>query len=326
MGTHDSASRPPGGQRVGVLMGGRGLGPPALFPHLAGFERRFRELGYVLDDDGRGTDPRGRPVCLDYHWAEPWDDAAVAAEAAGLVEAGCSVIVTSGTTLTLAVKRQTTTIPIVMICDDGDCVGAGVVASLERTGCNVTGSTSAIARLSGIRLELLREAVPGIARVGVVYNPTVPDKVSDLAELDSAARRLAVELLHVELRHPDEIPGAFDAMAEAGADGLIVLSDAVVFRRHKQIADLAAERALPAIYPHRAWVVRGGLMAYGPNMGILYERAADFVEQILRGAQARDLPILEPDGFEFTLNATTAEALGLTLPPALLAKVDSWLP
>jgi putative ABC transport system substrate-binding protein len=317
---------PPGGRSVGILMNGRGMGPARLFPHIQSFERRLGELGYAFASDDEGVTAPGRDLVLEYRWADPWDAAAAALGAAALVEARCSVIVTSGSMLTLAVKQRTDTIPIVMICDDGDCVGAGLVASLERPGGNVTGSTSAVARLSGKRLELLAEACPPLSRVGVLYNPSVPDKASDLARLEATAADLRVELVKLPVQQPDAIPGAFETARLAGAEALLTLSDALVFMRRKQLVELAAQHRLPAIYTHRASVLAGGLMSYGPNMADLYARAADYIDRVLGGARPADLPVAEPDGFELVVNPATAQALGVTLPPSLLAKVDALVP
>lgn len=317
---------PPGGQSVGILMNGRGMGPPGQFPHIASFERRLRELGYAIETDGERAAVPGRDLVLEYRWADPWDSAAAAVGAAALVDARCAVIITSGTMLTLAVKQRTQTTPIVMICDDGDCVGAGLVASLERPGGNVTGSTSAVARLSGKRLALLAEACPSVSRAGVLYNPAVPDKASDLARLEAAAGERHIALTRLPINQPGDIPGAFESARREGVEGLLTLSDALVFMRRKQIAALAAEHRLPAMYTHRASVLAGGLMSYGPNMADLYARAADYMDKILAGARPADLPVAEPDGFELVVNPTTADTLGLTLPPSLLAHVDALLP
>jgi len=295
-------------------------------PHLARLEDRLRELGYRFHVDGQEDDVRDPDTELEYRWVEAWEPEAIAAEAGALVADGFGVIVTSGSVLTLAVMRLTSTIPIVMICDDGDCVGSGIVASLDRPGGNVTGSTSAVSRLCGKRLEILREAAPGTSRVGVLYNPDVPDKVSDLMGLTETAERLQIPLVLLAARHPADIPPLFDVAMRERVDALLTLSDSLIFRRRKQIAELATQNRLPAIYTHRASVEAGGLMAYGPNMADLYARAAEYVDKILCGAKPAALPVGQPTSFEFTFNPAAAQSLGLRLPKPLLSKVEAYLP
>jgi len=205
----------------------------------------------------------------------------------------------------------------------GDPVGLGLVASFARPGGNVTGvSYTAGALMIDKQLQLLQEAVPRVARVAVLLNPASPIYPSAIADLRTAARSLALMLQVVEVRHPDELPAAFAAMAKERAQALLVVQDAVFGLHRSQIAELAVRQRLPSMYGLSASVESGGLMSYGPNLSYQLRQAAVYVDRILKGSRPADLPIEQPTKFELVINARTAKALGLTIPSTLLLRVD----
>jgi ABC-type uncharacterized transport system substrate-binding protein len=221
-----------------------------------------------------------------------------------------------------AAKNATETIPIVMIAVR-DPVGTGLIASLARPGGNVTG-TSGYAGLEIVakQLELLKEAVPKIRRVAILSNPANSYHQLAIREVNVRARSLGVQLQLLEARGPNEFDGAFAAMAKERVGGLLVLSDAMLSSHRARLADLAVRSRLPAAYANRESVEAGGLMSYGPSFLDLFRRSATFVDKILKGAKPADLPVEQPGKFELTINLKAAKALGLTIPPSLLARAD----
>jgi putative ABC transport system substrate-binding protein len=211
----------------------------------------------------------------------------------------------------------TTTIPIV-IPNATDPVSEGLVASLARPGGNVTGLSLTTPQLSGKRLELLKETVPGASRVAVLWNPANSGKILDWAETQRAAHVLGVVLHSLELQSPDDFEAAFLAATMEGADTVIIFADVMFAFNRRRIANLAARHRLPAIYPGRHYVAAGGLMSYGPNIVDVYRRAATYVDKILRGAKPGDLPVEQPTRFDLAINLKTAHALGLTIPRTIL--------
>lgn len=229
------------------------------------------------------------------------------------------MIVALSTPAALAAKQASASIPIV-ITYVGDPVAAGLVASLRRPGGNVTGVSALNVEYSVKWLELLREAVPKLAHVAVLTFPPNPNHALIWRELQGAASTLGVTLHPVEAREPGAFEGAFAAMAQQRVDGLIVLPDPLFTR--PAVAELATRRRIPAIYQWREFAEAGGLMAYGPSLVGIAEHTAAYVDKILKGAKPADLPVEQPTKFELVINLRTAKALGLTIGPSLLARMD----
>jgi putative ABC transport system substrate-binding protein len=238
-----------------------------------------------------------------------------------LVALGPDVIVTLGTPPAVAAKRATATIPIVM-APVGDPVSAGIVSSLAHPGSNITGVALYGAELSGKPVELLKEALPQIARLAVLGNATNPANESWWEDTQPPAQALGIETQRYMVRKPADLAEAFAAMQRNGANAVIVLSDATFYTWRRQIVAVAAERSLPAMSEAREYVEDGGLISYGPNIPELIRRAAALVDKILKGAKPAELPIEQPTKFELVINLRTAKALGLTIPPSLLARAD----
>ncbi len=266
----------------------------------------LRELGYV----------EGRTVLLQSHFAEQ-NPERLAAAATELVRIGVDVIVTYGDAGVRAAKRATGTIPIVVALT-GDLVEAGHAATLARPGGNVTGLVDTSPELSAKRVELLRDAVPAISRVAVLWNSSNRVKVLDYKMTQVAAQTLGMPLQSLEVRHMDDIAPAVTAAIRERAGALLVLSDALTNAHRVRIVELANKNRLPTMYFSREWVDAGGLMAYGPSWREMYRRAATYVDKILRGAKPGDLPIEQPTTFELVINLKTAKALGLAIPPSVL--------
>ena len=278
------------------------------------FLQGLRDLGYV----------EGRNVAIEYRDAEGKLER-LPALAAELVALKVDVILAEGGTLGPRVAmKATTTIPIVF-AGAGDPVGSGLVASLARPGGNVTGLAGVSPELVGKRLELLKQAVPGVDRVAVLRQPTaLGERVAKdmLKAADVAARALGVQPQFVEARGPDEFARAFSDMTSARAGALTLLPANMFLREHRRLVDLAAKNRLPAVYTSREFVDAGGLMSYGANQPDLFRRAATYVDKILKGAKPGDLPVDQPTKFELVINLKTAKALGLTIPQSVLAQAD----
>ena len=284
-------------------------------PHLRdAFLQGLRDLGYV----------EGRNVVIEYRDAEGKLER-LPALAAELVALKVDVILADGGTLGPRVAMQaTTTIPIVFT-SAADPVGSGLVTSLARPGGNVTGLSALGPELVGKRLELLKQAVPGVDRVAVLWLPGALGERTDkdmLAGADVAARALGVQLQFVEARSADEFARAFSDMSSARAGALTVLPSNRFLREHRRLVELAAQKRLPAVYTSREFVDAGGLMSYGANSADLHRRAATYVDKILKGAKPGDLPVEQPTKFELVVNLKTAKDLGLNLARSLLARAD----
>jgi putative ABC transport system substrate-binding protein len=295
--------------RIGYLVTSLAVSP---HPQEA-FRQGLRDLGYV----------EGRNVVIEYRDAEgkPERFPAVAAE---LVALKVDVIVAGPTLAALAAKQATKTIPIVF-ANAADPVASGLVSSLARPGGNVTGLSMLAPELVGKCLELLKQAVPGVSRVALLWQPGSSGERTEkdmLKEADVAARALRVRPQFVEARGPDDFDRAFSNMTRARAGALAVLPSSMLFNERRRLVDLAAKNRLPAVYPYREAVDAGGLMAYGANFTDLYRRAAIYVDKILKGAKPADLPVEQPTKFELVINLKTAKALGLTIPPSLLGRAD----
>jgi putative ABC transport system substrate-binding protein len=246
------------------------------------------------------------------------------AVAAELVALKVDIIVAPATPAALAAKQATKTLPIVFIAV-GDPVTSGLVSSLARPGGNVTGLSILDPDLVGKCLEQLKQAVPGVSRVAVLWHPGAfpePTEKDMLKGAEVAARSLGVRLQFVEARGPADFDRAFSEMARAGAGALSVLSGLMFFNERRGLVDLAAKNRLPAVYAGCDFVDAGGLMAYGANRADLFRRAATYVDKILKGAKPADLPVEQPTKFELVINLKTAKALGLTIPPSLLQRAD----
>jgi len=238
-----------------------------------------------------------------------------------LVQRKVDVIVADITLATQAAKRATSTIPIVMAIV-ADPVGSGLVANLAHPGGNVTGLSLMLAELSAKRLQLLKEAIPRIARVAVLWNPDTPYHPKAVEDLKAAAPSLAIELSFVGVRTPEQFDPAFSAVSRARAQALYVLEAPLFFTHRTTLLKLASKARLPTMYGQRDYVDDGGLVSYGANIGNLFRRSAGYVDKILKGAKPGDLPIEQPTNFEFVVNLKTAKALGLKIPESILLRAD----
>ena len=262
----------------------------------------------------------GKNIVIEYRYAEGKLDR-LPALAAELVRLKVDVIVTGTSTGTRSAKEATATIPIVM-AQDGDPVGNGFVASLARPGGNITGLSSLAPEISGKRLELLKEIVPKLSRVAVFGNSTSPGNAQSLKETELAAGALGLQLQYLDIRGPKDVETAFQATTKGRANAVLVLANPVLNFQRKQVVDLAVKSQLPVIYYAPEWVQDGGLMSYGVNYTDLYQRAATFVDKILKGTKPTDLPVEQPTKFEFVINLKAAKQIGLTIPPNVLARAD----
>ena len=205
---------------------------------------------------------------------------------------------------------------------DADPIGMGYVASLARPGGNITGLTNNNSELSGKRLEVLKEGIPGVSRVGVIWNPEIPTSVTAFKEAELAALPLRLQLQSLEMRGPADYESAFQAATKGQAKALTVLSDALMFANRARILELAAIHRIPTMHTHSLWVEAGGLISYGTHFPDLYRRAAYYVGKILKGAKPAELPVEQPTKFELVINLKTAKQIGLTIPPSVLARAD----
>ncbi len=288
------------------------LGPntPSLDSRRVGaFVQRLRELGWTED----------RNVAIEYRWAEGRTER-LAEFAAEFVRLKVDVIVTSATPPVIAAKQATSVIPIVFAAV-GDPVGTGIVNSLARPGGNATGLSIQATDLAGKRLELLHEVAPGLRRLAIMANPGAPPAVLEMAEAQTTARALGLEVVASEIRRPEDIAAAFEAF-KGRAEALYVCNDPLVTTNRTRINTLALGMRLPTMYNVREFVEAGGLMSYGPNFLDLFRRAADFADKILRGAKPSDIPVEQPTKFDLVINLKTAKALGLDVPPTLIARAD----
>jgi putative ABC transport system substrate-binding protein len=270
----------------------------------------LRELGYV----------EGRSISVEPRFAEGRHER-LPVLADELVRRNVDIIVSAATPASRAAKAATTTIPIVIVAV-GEPVKVGLVTSLARPGGNVTGLSLLTTDLSGKRLELLREFVPKLARVGVLKNPDNPVSAVFWEETQAAARNLGIELQSTDARNPKQIDGAFEQVAARRDDAIIVFDDPVLWSHRARVVELAAARRIPAMYGLRDFVDVGGLMSYGPDRPDQYRRTAIFVDKIIKGAKPADLPVERPTKFELIFNRKTARALGLEVPTSLLLRAD----
>ena len=293
--------------RVGILP----PGPMSERKHLwAAFYEGLRNLGYVEGQNIAVILPSTdvKPERLSQHAAE-------------MVNLNVDIIVAAGTSAVRAANNATKTIPIVTPVVT-DPVEAGLVVSLARPGGNVTGITLISVQLSGKRLELLRELVFDLTRVAVLSNPTSLGSPLQIKETTALARRLGIQLQAVDVRDSNDFERAFEAATRERAGALLTLDDPLFFTHRNKIVELAAKGRLPAIYGFREFVEAGGLMSYAANLSDMYHRAATHVDKVLKGAKPADLPVEQPTKFELVINLKTANQIGLTIPPSVLARAD----
>ena len=284
---------------------------------LAGYKSRVDALRTGLQEFGY---VEGKNLAMEFRWANGAYDR-LPSLAAELVRLKVDVIVTGGTPGTRAAKQATTTIPIVMAVS-GDAVATGLIASLARPGGNITGTTYFDPELTAKRLELLKQAVPKLARVGVLINPDNPQTMgTTLQSLRLAAASLKLELFVFEARSMNDLERAFSAMLQTGVDAVVMVDDGVFLANLRAIADLAANKRLPTTGA-KELAEAGGLIGYGVDFVETYHHAAYFVDRILRGAKPGDLPVEQPPRFELVVNLKTAKALGVTMPYSLLSRAD----
>jgi putative ABC transport system substrate-binding protein len=277
-------------------------------PWTAAFILRLRELGWI----------DGRTVAIEYRWADGRNErfAEIAAE---FVQLKADVILTSGGA-GFAAKQATSTIPIVSVILP-DPVGSGLVASLARPGGNLTGLSIQLTDLAGKRLEFLREVVPGLRRLAFLLDAGYPAMLLEMSEAQAITNTLGIEITKLEIRRPEDVVSAFETLKD-GADALYVSGGPLISANRIRINTLANAVRLPTMHGEKAYVEAGGLMSYGPNFPDLFRRAAEYVDKILRGAKPADLPVEQPTKFDLVINLVTAKALGLTMPPMLLARAD----
>jgi putative ABC transport system substrate-binding protein len=294
------AEQPGRMHRIGVLVGGLDAGP--WFPH---FRAGLRDLGYA----------EGNDLLIEYRFSEGKADR-LPELAADLVRLKVDVIVAVFATPARAAQQATQSIPIVGI-GVGDPVGIGLAASLARPGGNFTGTASYLPELGGKPLELLKEVIPGLKRVAVLWNPSNPAHTPFLKDVQPSARSLGIQLQPVPALNPDDLEGALRSAARAG-EAVWVLGDAMFVGHRARIVALAAAAGLPTLSPGPPIVEAGGLMSHGPHLPTIFHQAATHVAKILKGARPGDLPIEQPTNFEIVINLKTAKALGLKIPPSLL--------
>jgi putative ABC transport system substrate-binding protein len=294
--------------RIGILQ----VGTPAGAGHLsAAFKEGMRERGYM----------EGRQVSFEQRFGETKREQ-LSEAAAELVRIKVDIIVTSTDEGIAAVKQQTQTIPIVM-ANSTDPVGTGFVVSLAHPGRNITGNSGMSPELSGKRLELLKEIIPSLARIAILWNPDIRGAVLDYKETESAARTLRLQLQSLEVTRTGDLDRAFAAMTTGRAEALVVPAvNPLAYSNRSEIVRLAQTHRLPSIYGERSFADAGGLIAYGPNAADLWRRAAVYVDKILKGAKPGDLPVEQPTQFELVINLKTAKTLGLTIPPSLVRRAD----
>jgi putative ABC transport system substrate-binding protein len=293
--------------RIGFL----GNSTAALEANLVGpFREGLRDLGYE----------EGRSIVIEYRWAEG-NYERFPALIAELIKLNVDVIVTAGTPAALAVKKTTASIPLVMVAAS-EPVATGLVASFARPGGNVTGVTSMAPAIDGKRLALLREVVPDISHIAVLWNAGSPIQAIQEREMRAAAEVLGMKMLSLGVRTPEEIEDSFVAIVKERAAALFVLADRLFLHHRERIMNFAVQHRLPGVHAYRELVEAGGLMSYGPSYADLHRRAATYVDKILKGAKPADLPVEEPTKFELVINLKSAKAIGLAIPESFLARAD----
>ena len=293
--------------RVGFM----GNSTAALEANLVGsFRDGLRELGYE----------EGRNIVIEYRWADGKYER-FPTLVAELIAAKVDVIVTAGTPAALAVKKATTTVPLVMVAV-GDPVGTGLVPSLARPGGNLTGLSSIAPDLEGKRLDLLREIVPTLSNVAMFFNSLNPFHVASMQQAGTAAKAMGIKLQQHDIRKSEDLDGAFAAVRKERPDALLILADRVFLHNRQRMIDFTEEQHLPNVNAYMELVEAGGLMSYGPSYEDMHKRAAIYVNKIIKGAKPADLPIEQPSKFTFVINLKAAKKLGVTMPPSLITLAD----
>jgi putative ABC transport system substrate-binding protein len=292
--------------RIGLLIG---ASEAFAAPYIEIFRQALRDLGYV----------EGRNITIELRYADGHYDR-LRVLAADLVRLKVDIVVTEGTPPTRAATQATTTIPIVMTVT-GDPVAAGLVTNLARPGGNLTGASFFLPELGAKRLQLLKEAIPTLSRVVIVWNPSNAVHGPAVKRIETTAKTLRIDVQHIKIQAPADVGDALVRISQ-GRSGLVALEDAMINVCSTQIADVAVKHRLPAIFGLPTFAEAGGLMAYGPNRSELWRRAATFVDKILRGARPGELPVEQSTRFDLVINLKTAKALGLTIPPSLLQRAD----
>ena len=300
------AQQPASPRRIGVLL--VGLSPES--KNAQQFRQGLLDAGYA----------EGRDLVIDWRSADG-DYDRLPELVADLVQRQVEVIVVENTVAARALKVATSTIPIVMAIV-ADPVGSGLVASLAHPGGNLTGLSLMLTEFSAKRLQLLKEAIPRVARVAVLSNPDAPWHAKVIENLKAAAPSLSIELSFVSVQTPEQLGPAFSSISRAHAQALYVIEDPIFYTQRITLFKLASKARLPVFHGVRQYVDAGGLMSYGANYGDLFRRAAGYVDKILKGAKPGDLPIEQPTKFEFVVNLRTAKALGITIPEAILLRAD----
>ena len=275
----------------------------------ATFERRLNELRWVV----------GNTVAIEYRWGEGRNDR-FAELADEFVRLKVDAVVTSGTPPALALMRATSAIPIVFVAA-GDPVGSGLVASLAQPGGNVTGLSNQTKDLAGKRIEILREVMPGLRRLAILANAGNVAAVSEMRDAQAVARTFGYDVIALGIRRVEDIAPAIETLTDR-ADAIYVVIDALIGSDRRHVSDLALNVRLPTMNGGREEVEAGGLISYGPNFPELWRRCGDYIDKILRGTKPGEIPVEQPTKFDMVINLKTAKALGLTLPPTLLARVD----
>src|SRR5216683_3987230 len=291
--------------RVGVLAPGS-----SPLEHFDAFRKGLLDLGYI----------EGQTIIL----APRWDEGSTAHHTtlvADLVRLRVDIIVAGTTPTAIAAQKAARTIPIVMAAV-ADPVGAGLIASLARPGGNITGMSLISAELSRKRIGLLKEAIPSVSRVAVLWNPMNPNTVGLLHDTEGAAQSFGIRVQVLEARNEAEIDGAFQSAVKGGAQALVTSQDVLFNLQRARIAEIARKRRIPTMSGESGFAAAGGLMNYGPNIADSWRRAATFVDKILKGAKPGDLPVEQPEKFELIINLKTAKVLGLTIPPSLLQRAN----
>jgi putative ABC transport system substrate-binding protein len=294
--------------RIGYL--GTNIGPASL-PPIDAFREGLRQLGYI----------EGQNIIVEFRWARGQADEASVAQAAELVRLDLDLIVAANSTYVPALRQASSTIPIVF-CVSTDAVAEGIVASLARPGGNSTGLSVAGTDFVAKSFELLTEAVPGARRIAVLWDQTLPQHKLAMPVGEGAARNLAVELRPVSASTADEFEAAFEAIRNAGAQAMLVLGSSVSYSNRARLATLALKHRLPSMMGNTGSTEAGFLLSYGPNLAAQFRRCAVYVDKILKGAKPAELPVEQPTKFDLTINLKTAKALGITIPPSLLARAD----